>query len=236
MTNAILLAQTVSILLLGLLVVGLLKSHGRLLKVLHDAGFDVGTREQDPHGGRIEAPARTGKAAVDVAGTTPAGSAVSINLTDAGHPTLLAFLSTGCASCQTFWAGMSQAEKDLPGSATRLVVLTKGPEAESPGRIIELAPPSVKLVQSTQAWEAYEVPVTPYFVLVDGGTGRVAGEGSATSWAQVNSLLGQALADISVDRSRPVRFGRRGEETADQALGAAGIGPEHPSLRPPGAP
>ncbi len=231
MTNAILILQSVSILLLGMLVVGLLRSHGRIIKLLHDAGFDVEqtTGTARPH----RASTGSGRAATDITGLTLGGAETGVNVTDTTHPTLLAFLSTGCASCQVFWEEMAQAQRDLPGQGTRLVVVTKAPEAESASRLRQLAPPDVKLVQSSDAWDAYQVPITPYFVLVDGGTGKVAGEGSATSWKQVFSLLGQAIDDVTVDRSRPIRFGR-GEEGADQALRRAGIGPDHPSLRPPG--
>jgi hypothetical protein len=237
MTNAILLVQTISIFILGSLVIGLLRSHGRLLKLLHDAGFDVEAAGHAPaQTNRRVAPTTTGRQAVDVGGSTLAGAATTVSLSETSHPTLLAFLSTGCSSCQVFWREMDSASRSLPGNGTRLVVVTKGPEAESPSRLRQLAPPGVKLVQSNGAWDDYEVPVTPYFVLVDGGTSRVVGEGSANSWSQVFSLLGQALADVSVDRSRPVRFGRSGDSNAEVELRKAGIGPGHESLRPPGSP
>lgn len=236
MTNAILVVQTISIFILGSLVIGLLRSHGRLLKLLHDSGFDVeGATPTAPTTRRV-APTTSGRQAVDVGGTTLAGAATTVSLSETSHPTLLAFLSTGCSSCQVFWREMEAAARSLPGNGTRLVVVTKGPEAESPSRLLDLAPPGTKLVQSNAAWEDYEVPVTPYFVLVDGGTSRVVGEGSATSWTQVFSLLGQALADVTVDRSRPVRFGRAGDSNAETELRKAGIGPGHESLRPPGSP
>ncbi len=53
---------------------------------------------------------------------------------------------------------------------------------------------------STQAWEDYGMPGSPYFVLVDGAAGRVAGEGSATSWQQVVRLCGDASADRGAAR------------------------------------
>lgn len=235
MTNAILVVQTISILVLASLVVGVLRSHGRLLKILHDAGFYLDTTDTpSPLGGR-RAPSGSGREATDVAGVTLSGASTAINVVGATHPTLLAFLSSGCSSCQVFWSEMGSAMRSLPGEGTRLVVVTKGPEAESPSRLGQLAPPDVKLVQSTTAWDDYQVPITPYFVLVDGGTGKVAGEGSATSWKQVFSLLGQAVDDVSVSRARPIRFGRR-DDGSDDALRRAGIGPDHPSLRPPTEP
>lgn len=235
MTNAILVVQTISILVLASLVVGVLRSHGRLLKILHEAGFDLDTTDAPSSPGGRRAPSRLGREAADVAGVTLLGASTVINVVGATHPTLLAFLSTGCSSCQVFWSEMGSAMRSLPGEGTRLVVVTKGPEAESPSRLGQLTPPDVKLVQSATAWDDYQVPITPYFVLVDGGTGKVAGEGSATSWKQVFSLLGQAVDYVSVSRARPLRFGRR-DDRSDDVLRQAGIGPGHPSLRPPTEP
>ena len=119
---------------------------------------------------------------------------------------------------------------DLPD--VRLVVVTKSRDVESQSRLEELAPDGITLVQSTEAWEAYGVPVSPYFVLVDGSTDSVVGEGSAGSWAQVTSLLGQAVADKAADRSGQADEGF----VADAELRRAGIGPGHPSLYPETAP
>ena len=74
---------------------------------------------------------------------------------------------------------------------------------------------------STDAWLEYKVPQTPYFVYVDGPTGRIVGEGSAGTWDQVVSLWSQALADAG-----------GGEARADKELQQAGIRPGHRSLYP----
>ena len=61
----------------------------------------------------------------------------------------------------------------------------------------------------------------------------MAGEGSATSLAQIASLLRDAVEDERVAR----RQGGDGRvERADAALAGSGIGPGHPSLYPGGAP
>ena len=41
-------------------------------------------------------------------------------------------------------------------------------KAESPGLVRDIAPPSVPVVLSTDTWDAYDVPVAPYFVPVPG--------------------------------------------------------------------
>jgi hypothetical protein len=109
----------------------------------------------------------------------------------------------------------------------RLVVVTKGPEAESQSKLEHLAPNGTTLIQSSAAWDDYGVPVSPYFVLIDGPTGSIVGEGSTTSWAQVRSLLGQAT-----DHADRMANAPNDEMKSDAELRRAGIGPGHPSLYP----
>jgi len=90
---------------------------------------------------------------------------------------------------------------------------------------------------ATAAWDAYHVPLSPYFIYVEASTGEVAGEGSAGTWQQVESLLRDALADAELARPSdgPHRRQARASTAArlarmDSDLAAAGIGPGHPSL------
>ena len=48
---------------------------------------------------------------------------------------------------------------------------------------------------SSEAWAAYEVPGSPYFVLVDGPSGQARGEGTGIDWPQVRGLLEQVADD-----------------------------------------
>ena len=100
---------------------------------------------------------------------------------------------------------------------------------------------SAPIVMSSDAWDAYDVPVAPFFVLVDGPSGTVLGEGAASSWEQVTSMLQQALEDAGlVDSGGRARRGTSikyrsdalREERADRDLMAAGIRPGDPSLYP----
>ena len=52
-----------------------------------------------------------------------------------------------------------------------------GPEGESASAITGLAPEHVLVVMSSEAWDAYGVPGSPYFVYIDGATGSIVGEG-----------------------------------------------------------
>ncbi len=214
--------QAVAIVLLGILVVGLLRSHAEILRKLHDLGAGLDPDAAPGVTSAVPAPAR-GKAATafDLSGTTPRDEAVRIGVVGARQSTLLAFLSSGCQTCGGFWDTFAGTDGlAVPGGA-RLVIVTKGPEAESESRIRELSPAAVPVVMSTEAWVEYKVPATPYFVYVDGPSGRIVGEGSAQTWDQVTSLWSQALADAA-----------GGEARADRELLQAGIRPGHRSLYP----
>jgi len=238
-------ALTLAVALLGLLVVGLLRSHAEILRQLHELG--AGREDTAPGAQQREAPFEvrdgvvepagvTGTAAHDVAGLTTAEEAAAVSVVGVAHNTLLAFLSTGCATCEGFWdVFASPAGTGLP-DGTRLVVVTKGPEHESESALRAVAPPGLPLVMSTEAWDDYGVPGSPYFVLVEGTSGRVAGEGSATAWEQVGRLVSEAMADRSLAIGRHVHGeedrgdGAHREARANRELLAAGIGPDHESL------
>jgi hypothetical protein len=214
--------EAVAIVLLGLLVVGLLRSHAEILRRLHELGAgldpDANAGVTTPVAG--PAPRRSTATAFDVSGTSPTDEWVRIGVVGARRSTVLAFLSSGCLTCGNFWQSFGTTDRlAVPGGA-RLVVVTKSPDAESPSRIRELAPTAFPTVMSTEAWEAYKVPHTPYFVYVDGPSGRIVGEGSAQTWEQVVSLWSQALADDG------------GDARADRELLQAGIHPGHESLYP----
>ena len=107
-----------------------------------------------------------------------------------------------------------------------------------------LATGSALVVMSTTAWEAYEVEGSPYFVYVDGTSGAVVGEGTASSWARVHELIDESVDDGALAASRrrtaarKARAARRHladrqrEARADDALLAAGIAPGDPRLYP----
>ncbi|MPY96192.1 MAG: hypothetical protein GEV08_24945, partial [Acidimicrobiia bacterium] len=80
---AVVLIQTVVILVLGVLVAGLLRSHAEILRALHRLG--AGEGDVAVAGPRSLAPrpatgASAGEAAFDVGGTDPWGSAVHVGV------------------------------------------------------------------------------------------------------------------------------------------------------------
>jgi hypothetical protein len=118
------------------------------------------------------------------------------------------------------------------------------PEDESVGALRRLATDAVPVVMSTPAWEAYEVEGSPYFVYVDGVSGAVIGEGTASTWDRVREMIDESVDDGALAASRrraaarKTRAARRHladrerEERADDALLAAGIAPGDPRLYP----
>jgi hypothetical protein len=232
--TVLLAAETLLLILLAVLVVALLRSHAEILRRLDERGAGERLPGRLPEG--MPRP-RTGDGApiaTDLAGTELGGDAVQVGLGAGGRSTLIAFLTSGCLTCHGFWRSFASARPpEIPGGA-RLVIVTKDPAHESPSRLRDLAPADVPVVMSSAAWESYEVPTAPYFVYVDGASGEVHGEGAASGWEQVLSLLRDALDDAAEDgraRSGPARANR-----IDLDLERAGIGPGHPSLYPGGGP
>ena len=210
---------------LSVIVFGLLRTHAEILRALDRAGVPL------DGGGRSTplsmSPTRLRPAAVvvvdDIVGTVPGGGPVKVTI-GGEHHTLLAFLSSGCRTCATFWDAFADPGLGLPGDDTRLVIVAQDPQHDSAGRLAELAPPGVRVVCSSAAWQALEIPGSPYFAMVDGRSRAMVGSGSATSWEQVHGLLAQAISDA--------RLAAGGFSSADEALAASGIGPGHPSLYP----
>ncbi len=235
--TALVVVLGVCVAVLALLVAGLLRSHADILAALHELGITEQDLDRNATEPRI--PTRPGvpqprqsegdPAAHDIVGTTPSGGAARAAVVATRHTTLLAFLSSGCLTCRDFWDAFG-GDLALPGSDTRLVVVTQGADAESPGAVASLAPPNVTVLMSSEAWNDYAIPVSPYFLLVDGPTGAVIGEGAASSWESVSSMLNQALSDTGrqSDAKRTGRSRARGERRqadTDQALAEAGIEP-----------
>jgi hypothetical protein len=241
------------VLLLAVLVAGLLRSHADILKALHDLGVGVGeptaaapTRGQVATGpvavpltmGPTLPPERDSTSAPAIAGVTPGGDALALAPATSGGVTLLAFLSTGCSSCAGFWESFRD-----PGGlglpvGTRLVVVTKGAEREIPTEVAALAPQGLTVVLSSPAWTDYEVPGSPFFVLVDGASGRRIGEGVANHFRQVAELVRRAEVDAGgfttgAPTSRETGIAGPARESANDAeLRAAGVLPGDPSLYP----
>lgn len=213
--------ETVLLVLLVVLVAGLLRSHAEILRRLGpEADGDTPAAPAIP-----DPPARARQGgelrAEPLVGTTPDGDPVMLSFDGAASaPTLLAFLTSGCSTCAGFWDTLG--EPRLPADVQKVIV-AHGDDRERPAKLRSLAPEGVPVVMSSEAWADYRVPGSPYFVLVDGG---VRGEGVATTWQALSSLVSDAIED------QRLSAGTRRARDAEATLAAAGIGPDHPSLYP----
>lgn len=219
--------EAVVLAVLLVLVAGLLRAYGTVLRRLHqlDPGaghtpdFAVGTaptREVEPRGDWT--------AAHDVSGETTDGEIVTARVVGSENDSVLVFLSSGCSTCATFWTEL--ARRGLATDDLRILIVTQGPAEESRDAVAALAPPDVEVIMSTQAWHDYEVPGSPYVVYVDGPTGRVRGEGTGQSWAQVRDMVDRA----GVGARNKSRRDADQELEVDRELLAAGILPGDPRL------
>jgi hypothetical protein len=238
---ALLVVLTFVVLLLGILVAGLLRSHADILRSLHELGVGVG----DPAAPGVPtvpvdmSPGPAGMTlgpAPAIAGLTPSGDARAVAVDNSDRLTLLGFLSSGCQSCAGFWEALQKPDRlDLP-DGTRIVIVTKGPELEITPQIQALTSGQIPVLMSTEAWHDYQVPGSPFFVLVDGATGQKVGQGVAAQVGQLVDLVRRAQSERRPSGGRPAPDpgldGPARELANDDALRAAGILPGDASLYP----
>ena len=207
----VLIALLVAVGLLVLLVIGLLRSYGELVKLLHDAGIRLEDVSDPPPASHSAASLRptSGAHALPISGETLDGGTVVISTRDRSDHLLLAFLSSGCAACVDYWRALRSNKGRLPGLDASVVAVTKGPTSETPGRLLDLSGDAVSVVMSDDSWAAYDVPLTPHFVLVDGASGRIIGEGSAPNPDALSDLMQRAASDARELTRRELLTGRK---------------------------
>jgi hypothetical protein len=220
--------ETVLLVLLIVLVAGLLRSHAEIMRRLGSGEGGPGPLTASaPSAPAARERSREAVSAPELAGVTPTGDAVKLAFEGgATAPTLLAFLTSGCSTCAGFWETLP--ERRLP-AGVRTVIVTHGADRERPAKLRALSPAGIPVVMSSQAWDDYEIPGAPYFVLVDSA---IRGEGVATTWHALASLVGDAIEDEREAQRPSAGAGERRTERIDETFAAAGIGPEHPSLYP----
>jgi hypothetical protein len=254
---ALVVLQAIVLAVVVVLVVGLLRTHAEVLRRLHELGAGI---YDAPGTGPAPVAAPTLRAdlerrvapgvappgdatrvpVADIVGVDPDGNALQVGVGGDDRLTLLAFLSSGCTTCAGFWQAFAAgAPLELAGgSRPRLVVVTKGPEQEHVAAVAAHPPAAGTLVMSSDAWTDYQVPASPYFVLVDGTLG-VIGEGSAASFGQLAGLLERAATDLGIGAAGPAAAGveraqddggRDNAARIDRDLLRAGITPGHRAL------
>ncbi|MBS1848199.1 MAG: hypothetical protein JST73_07960, partial [Actinobacteria bacterium] len=190
--TALAIANLAILALVVVLVFGLLRSHAAILRRLHELESDGIVRDDPgPAPVRLEdpfAPARR------VVGETLDHEQAVFAVSGVDHDTILVFLSSGCLTCQGFWAAFAGDGVTLP-PRTRIVIVAKDLSEESPAKLAELAPRGIDLVCSSTAWTDYQVPGSPYVIAINGANGKIQGEGTGMSWDQVAGLLAQATGD-----------------------------------------
>jgi hypothetical protein len=251
--TVLVLIETVILAALCVLVAGLLRAYGTVLRRLHQ--LDGGVEQQDVARDFallpvVERPAAAVQARAvqapavqatvpefgvghDITGETLDGEIVSARIVDSANDTLLLFLSSGCASCATFWDELGRPGAIRLPADTRLLVVPQSPAEESVADLAAMAPAGVDVVLSSRAWTDYQVPGSPHVVYVDGGTGRIRGEGTGQSLKQVAELLARSTGDagfVTGERSRKSSRDAEQESAVDRELLAAGIVPGDPRL------
>lgn len=248
---AVVALEALVLVVMAVLVTGLLRSHAVILRRLHEldgaSGETAGSaRTLAPVDGPppfrsmpgMPEPVPLGdQSAVprDIVATTLDDEAVVVRTAGVAHDTVLAFLSSSCTTCLQFWDDFARPVA-LPATA-RLLIVVKDLAEESPSALHELRPDGVDVLLSSQAWNDYRVPGSPYVMAVDGKSGRVKGEGTGMSWEQVANLLAQSTGDaayLSGGRRpglivKPTSDADR-EQRVDRELLSAGISPGDPSL------
>lgn len=122
---------------------------------------------------------RVGTPAPAVAGVDPAGEPATASIDDG----LLMFLTSSCRPCRALWAELAA----RPHAHAQVTVVTPDPSTESRRSVARLAAGvDHRVLMSTRAWLDYGVPGAPWLAAVAGGVVRA--EGSASSWAEVETL------------------------------------------------
>src|SRR5207244_890152 len=162
-------ALTIVVGLLSFLVVGLLRSHAEILLRL-DSGpsptSENGSQSQwRPPSERVStelAPSDVSNAVQTLTVEEIRGEDLDlvsrIVVLPEDRPTVLAFLSTGCLTCGSFFGEFAELKLGELDPPLDLVVVTKSREEENLTRLRNLATDNVTVVMSSIPWEALEVP------------------------------------------------------------------------------
>lgn len=198
-------ALVTAVVLLTVLVAALLRSHGDSLRRLELVERRLARAEKrdrrepapatpPPVPAQVVAEEPDGDA-VDIRGTGPAGEPVTIALEESSSPTLVAFLSTGCGTCTTIWTRLRDEGLAEVAPGVRPVVVVKDARYEDPEAVRRLADGSdLPVALSSEAWVDYEVPGSPYLMLVSPRPGSVVAESSVHRWDDVVAMARRAAA------------------------------------------
>lgn len=165
--------------LLGMLLVGDLRTDGGVRRALLPRTPPLDRPDTSPP--------------VSVVGTRPDGARTAVALTGEHRSTLLLFLGSACVTCADLWRDADREARSLPRDF-RIIVVTRGPQAESARLVAAKAPRSVPVVMSEEAWNVYGVRAAPAFVVVDGATGATTSLDVEPSWLEIIDATRMATA------------------------------------------
>ncbi len=112
----------------------------------------------------------------DIEGFGVDGSPKRVAVVGSADRFLLLFLSSECQGCRDLWEG-AHALRDAIPNGVRIIVVTKGPEAEDGAAVAALAQPGTEVIMSSRAYGDYLVAGPPFLAVVAGG--KVQTEGVA---------------------------------------------------------
>lgn len=195
--TAVVTALAVVVVILGGVTALLAQSHRVLLQRLDAAEAALARAARSTEPARATGRRKVvGSVVPPIVGHTLDGQPVTRELSQT-HRTLIAYLSSSCHTCATFWKQFrdeSPITDDLD-----VVIVTKDARIEQVEAIADLAPSDVDVVLSSAAWETVGVPGSPWFIAVAAGTSIVDGAMTATSWRQLSRALKlNALAEDGV--------------------------------------
>jgi hypothetical protein len=150
----------------------------------------------------------------DLVGVDPSGARLSVGIAAGAEPVCVLFLSSSCQGCRDLWEGTGALRRDL-GPAVRVVVVTRGPEAEDAAAVARLATSGAvgsdevsgetqggetgsggtevtEVVMSSQAYLDYGVSGPPFYALTVGTDVRT--EGVAWGVRETAQAVRRALA------------------------------------------
>jgi hypothetical protein len=132
----------------------------------------------------------------DLVGVDPGGAPQSVGMTTGAGAVCVLFLSSSCQGCRDLWEGMGALRGAL-GPDVRVVVATRGPEAEDAAAVARLAASGAgdrvtEVVMSSQAYLDYGVAGPPFYAVTVGADVRT--EGVAWGVSETAEAVRGALA------------------------------------------
>ena len=249
---ALVIVSTFVVLVLGILVAGLLRSHADILRSLHELG--VGRRRPRlRHDDRAGCRPRRSPCLRPTAGAGPRarprpwpasprpGTPGPSRVTNSDGLTLLAFLSSGCAELRRLLGRAAGAGRARPArSRTRVVIVTKGPDREVPerGRVAHhRARPGGDVHRGLDRLRGPRLALLRARRRADGGRKVGSGRGQPRGAAGRAGPARRARPRPTTERPSAGApdaglGGPAREAAADDVLRRAGIQPGDPSLYP----